>query len=192
MADDFLRTWKRNQGNLLLLLAGIAAVLVSSVWYFDLLPNIELVGTENRGTARSVTRQPTVLVVTVLTAATPAGQEMRGRIMICQPFDQVSPELVPLATRDFQTSQAKVQALVITSLPPGTYAALAYLDPNGNGRLDFDEQGLPIEPVRLSHPMPNNQSPADPLNLEEAVFRIRPGQATNVRFNLDTSPKAAP
>ena len=44
----------------------------------------------------------------------------------------------------------RVQQPLVVSLPPGEYAVAAYLDLNGNGKIDRNWLGLPAEPYALS------------------------------------------
>lgn len=185
MPNDFQTAWRKNQGNLLLVLAGLATITVSAVWYFDALPKIELVsGSGDPTLARTITRQPTVLVATVLTPPATSERQVVGQVLIFQPFGQLTQENAPVAQQDFVVGESPVQVVLFTTLPPGEYAAVAYLDTNANGFLDFDGNGDPSEPFQLSYPRSAKVSDTGPYNLSDGEFRIRSGQPTNIRFRF--------
>ncbi|WP_213003996.1 DUF2141 domain-containing protein [Parahaliea maris] len=55
------------------------------------------------------------------------------------------------------------------TLPPGRYAFTAYLDVNGNGKLDSNFIGIPKEPVALSN---NAKARFGPPRFDDAVFEL--------------------
>lgn len=182
MLNQFLATWKTNQGNLLLAFAGLATAMVSAIWYFDLLPDITFVSSPTpRGVSRSVTRQPTLLVLTVLTPKPPEGESISVQFRVQAPVGSIADEADSLVTRQLNVGSNGVDALVVSELPNGTYSAFAFLDLNSNGKLDVSVQGVPTEPYRLSH-LPSTATTS--TGLEEAEFTLRAGQTTNLRFDF--------
>lgn len=51
--------------------------------------------------------------------------------------------------------------LVIKDLPPGDYGFAVYHDVNGNGKLDTNPMGVPIEPVAFSNDAQGRMGPPD-------------------------------
>jgi uncharacterized protein (DUF2141 family) len=76
----------------------------------------------------------------------------RGQIYVAV-YDR--PESFPTAgqQRTGQILPATEQSLIVhfKDLPPGEYAAVAFQDVNGNGKLDKNFLGIPKEPYGFSH-----------------------------------------
>lgn len=66
---------------------------------------------------------------------------------------------------EISDGKAKV---VFEDVTPGIYAILCFHDVNGNGRLDFNEMGIPLEPYGSS----NNVFRMGPPLFEDAKFTI--------------------
>ena len=60
----------------------------------------------------------------------------------------------------------------------GTYAVSAFHDANGNGKLDSNFLGLPLEAVGMS----NNQKLAGPPRFKPARFKVAGATAISIRF----------
>ncbi len=80
-------------------------------------------------------------------------------------------ERMPTVIHEFQLD-AEGAVTVVQELRPGQYSAFAFLDLNGNGRIDLDAEGLPLEPFRTSAPTPDSQ---DFKSLEPAAFQLNRG-----------------
>lgn len=52
-----------------------------------------------------------------------------------------------------------VVRLVVGDLPPGEYALTVFLDANGNGKLDTNPIGMPVEPYGFSNNASGNYGP---------------------------------
>lgn len=64
---------------------------------------------------------------------------------------------------------------------PGTYAVSAFLDENGNGRLDRNALGLPTEPWAVSNnPRPALRAP----RFSEAQFSLSAGEKKTIELNV--------
>lgn len=77
-------------------------------------------------------------------------------------------------------AQRGVTALVIRGLPPGRYAAQAYHDKNGNGRVDRMLFGIPTEGVGFSN---DAKIMFAPPKFADAAFVFAGGDAT-ISFSL--------
>ncbi|MCJ2035855.1 DUF2141 domain-containing protein [Methylobacterium sp. J-068] len=75
--------------------------------------------------------------------------------------------------------RAAAQRFVFPDVAPGTYAAVAYQDSNGNGRLDRTGLGLPLEPYGFSGESPRSARP----DFARARFSVRE-PAVSVRVRL--------
>lgn len=72
------------------------------------------------------------------------------------------------------------QRFVFADVVPGTYAAIAYQDTNGNGRLDRTGLGLPLEPYGFSGDAARSARP----DFARARFGVRePGAGVRVRLS---------
>jgi uncharacterized protein (DUF2141 family) len=65
-------------------------------------------------------------------------------------------------------------------VPAGAYAAVAYHDANGNGKLDFNPMGMPIEKMGFSR---DAQGLMGPPGFADAKFEVN-GSATAVLLTL--------
>ena len=76
--------------------------------------------------------------------------------------------------------RAAAQRFVFADVAPGTYAAVAYQDSDGNGRLDRTRLGLPLEPYGFSGESPRSARP----DFARARFSVRePGTRVRVRLS---------
>lgn len=80
-------------------------------------------------------------------------------------------ERLPIMMHEFQFD-AEGAATIVQELRPGHYSAFAFLDLNDNGRIDLDDDGVPLEPFRTSAPSLESQ---DFKNLEPAGFEVNGG-----------------
>ncbi|MDP3171923.1 MAG: DUF2141 domain-containing protein [Polaromonas sp.] len=88
-------------------------------------------------------------------------------------FDKAEgfPRGTPLRMAVAQPVQGKA-TLQFTDLPTGDYALTAYLDENGNDKLDSNLFGLPTEPYGFSR---NARGMAGPPPFTAAAFRVDDG-----------------
>ncbi len=61
---------------------------------------------------------------------------------------------------------------VITGLAPGQYGVKLFHDVNGNGKMDTNPFGMPVEPFAFSNSAKGNMGPA---NWDAAMFAVKPG-----------------
>jgi uncharacterized protein (DUF2141 family) len=64
-------------------------------------------------------------------------------------------------------------------LPPGQYAAVAYQDSNGNGKLDKNFLGIPQEPYGFSN---RARGSVGPPKFSEAAITLSPDGATKIEL----------
>ena len=64
-------------------------------------------------------------------------------------------------------------------LPPGQYAAVAFQDANGNGKLDKNFLGIPQEPYGFSN---GARGSAGPPKFSEAAVTLSPDGATRIEL----------
>jgi uncharacterized protein (DUF2141 family) len=77
----------------------------------------------------------------------------RGKVLVAV-FDSTENFLKqPMRTAaiDAAVAQAGKVQLVITGLPAGDYAFSVFQDENGNGELDMNPMGMPVEPYGFSN-----------------------------------------
>jgi uncharacterized protein (DUF2141 family) len=56
----------------------------------------------------------------------------------------------PVAALDLPAADAIMQEVEFADVPPGVYAIQVFQDLNGNGKMDFNWAGLPVEPYGFS------------------------------------------
>ena len=73
----------------------------------------------------------------------------------------------PIATKNSKINEGTA-SVVFENITPGSYAIVCLHDKNGNERMDFDANGMPIE----SYGMSNNKMLMGPPNFEDAKFTV--------------------
>lgn len=158
-----VRSWKNNHG-LVLLATGLgAAVGMSAITYFNVIPKIELV--DGEAFARQLAASPSSPRVHVdVIIAGPLSQDadspMHGRILVYPAFGKLESTKQPLISKRFDLSESGI-ALQTCELPRNaSYAIVAFIDENDNSQLDFsakpakdegNSSARPIEPFRFSN-----------------------------------------
>jgi uncharacterized protein (DUF2141 family) len=71
-----------------------------------------------------------------------------------------------------KANAAMKSAVVLTNLDPGQYAIILFHDENGNGKLDKNALGVPIEPYGFSN---NVRGFLGPPAFEEAIMEVNVG-----------------
>lgn len=71
-------------------------------------------------------------------------------------------------------AQTKTATIVFEKLPQGAYAIVVLHDENGNGQMDFDGQGIPLEGYGISNNPPQRQAPP---TTDEALFQLKQAEA---------------
>jgi len=93
------------------------------------------------------------------------------------------PETFPTTgqQRTGQILAATGQSLIVhfKDLPPGAYAAVAFQDVNGNGKLDKNFLGMPKEPYGFSN---GARSSAGPPKFSAAAVTINPDGTTTIEL----------
>jgi uncharacterized protein (DUF2141 family) len=107
-----------------------------------------------------------------LTLAFPALQSHQGAVMIvlydsAEAWKSGKPVRATLASAADAIPSAK-----LTGLPPGTYAARAFQDVDGDGKLGMNPFGLPTEPYGFSNGAVPNMGPP---SFEAAAFTVKAG-----------------
>ena len=102
----------------------------------------------------------------------------RGQIYVAV-YDR--PEIFPTARqqRTGRILEASAQSLVVQfkDLPPGEYAAVAFQDVNGNGKLDKNFLGIPKEPYGFSN---GARGSAGPPKFSAAAVTLNPDATTTI------------
>ncbi|MDG0852690.1 DUF2141 domain-containing protein [Roseateles puraquae] len=70
--------------------------------------------------------------------------------------------------------------VTLRNLPDGPVAVTVFQDANGNGRLDMNAMGMPVEPYGFSNDAAGQFGPP---KFEQAVFTPVAGQAVRLRLN---------
>lgn len=173
MIQSSSNTWKSNGGNVLLVTAGLATLLVCLVWYLNILPKIEFIAPRRPAPRRTIFQRPvTVLVVAVLVS-----EKYPSIVTIHRPFGEIEDTSDPVAFRQFPAGLPGTQVAVFTELATGNYAVSAFLDINDNGIFDVD----PPEPRQFFKP---SNSKVIPKSWSEISLPLSPTQPVNVRIDL--------
>lgn len=174
--------WNNNHGTQLLVIGCVASVAMCLLWYRQWLPEI------NFGQPAAISRPtgtvtaPGHFVGRIVSSPPADGEQVRGLLLLFayHTLDEVD-QHTPTRTLPFQLDPEGT-ATIVEELPPGRYAAFAFLDYNENGRLDFNSAGDPLEPFQTSSPTQERQ---DFKNLRPAAFAIQPDRPhfCRLRFN---------
>ena len=172
----FFKTWRTNQGNLLMAIAICVGAIMSMVWYFDLLKQIELSPTADAGSQWQSPPLRQTLVLISVAAPELAPEASIGIVRIYAPVGELDEVTAPILTRQFEVNASRLNSVLIQGLAPGDYVALVFFDFNGNQLIDSDE------PAKLSQ-SPLGVEPS-PVDLSTASFPVRAGQVQEVAFNF--------
>lgn len=129
---------------------------------------------------------------------TEPAKELEGAQAVRVRFTGVSPEQgkiwISLCTREEVarlaqggcSQSAQIPALenaehVFNPAAPGTYMISAFHDDNDNGRLDFDQQGIPFEAIGNSR---NAVGEFGPPTFDQVKFELRPLSETAQTLSL--------
>ncbi len=63
-------------------------------------------------------------------------------------------------------------SVTLAGLPPGLYAVKSFHDRDGNGRMNFNPLGMPLEPYGFSN---NARAPFGPPSWRRAAFEVKAG-----------------
>ncbi len=212
MLKSILKSWKENRGNLLLALGSVAGLMMCLVWYFQLVPEVRLMALSLPSTMVSSTgpRSAPNSLVGILRlpprerlAKSLTPESLRAVVEVYPPHDTItehlfSPLLVQVVTLPEGGGPV---AVVFNDLPPGRYAAVAYIDLDDNGRFDLDEAKLNSEPFSLARLLgpPRQASAANDLlnetggaiaeapELPVGIFELETGRTTLIVFDFESA-----
>ncbi len=129
-------------------------------------------------------KQPTLLIALLAAMAAAQAADLRvevtvpaqkqGAVMVAL-FDKSDgfPRGKPLQVATAQPADGKA-VVPFPGLPEGDYAVSAFLDENGNAKLDANLFGLPTELFGFSR---NARNPMGPPPFADAAFRVGPGES---------------
>lgn len=105
--------------------------------------------------------------------------ERKGKlyVQLCEQKDFLKPncpfqQIVPVSGGSVALNFAKV--------PPGRWAALAFHDENGNGKLDVNQLGIPVEGTAFSR---NAKGQYGPPKFDDAAQQVE-GQSAEFKFRM--------
>jgi uncharacterized protein (DUF2141 family) len=101
-----------------------------------------------------------------------------GHVMVAL-YDEGSFLKKPLAALRLKPSGGSVSG-TFGDVPAGVYAAVAFHDENGNGRLDFNPMGIPLEKTGFSR---DAQGVMGPPSFADSKFEVN-GAATAIIVTL--------
>lgn len=187
MPSHFQSSWVHNRGNLLLVLGSIAGLIMCLLWYFQLLPDFRFVTPRTEigvPPLRRAALDPLVVVVNgPVRGKNEAGEatQFHGYVELFAAQGTLAADQSPLHSTAFELRAPQAVPVILNGVNPGEYAALAYLDLNDNGKLDFDASLLPSEPYRLSN---SPTAASNSIDLSEAAFEISVGQIMLLEFDF--------
>lgn len=83
-------------------------------------------------------------------------------------YDEASFMKTPLNAKS-STIEAGVSTVIFENIPVGTYAIVCFHDANENGKMDFQENGMPIESYGTS----NNDLSFGPPQFNNSKFEVK-------------------
>lgn len=188
MADVPKRnSWHLNFGPQLLSIGTLVAGLMCVLWYFQLLPDFDAYNPDSQ---ISTDFRPTSAELVGRFELPKEGENSDAALGLLLIFAENSQiEFSSNPTFSFRVDLAdKDAATVIVRIPIGTYSAIACLDQNNNGLLDFDADGNLAEPALLG--TADGGKPFERGKLKENSFTISSSEPgfIHARFqNLNNS-----
>ncbi len=149
---------------------------MSILWRFNMIPDIGqslrvspiLIG----GRIKSA---PNIVVVSITSDDL---QDAEVHMQVFSSPGMVSELSTPVDTRTV-TIRNGLSEFLLTSLPRGSYAGLAYVDVNTNGQIDLADDGSPAEPFGFA----KVSSPAEAQSVANGVFDVS-GDPTFIKIHL--------
>ena len=176
MLKQLIQVWRNNHGPILFVSGFLVAICMSVLWRFNLIPDI---GPALRASPTLMgTRAKTVPNIVVVSITLDDSPDAEVTLQVFSPPDVASETLTPLETRTVQLDEG-VAEFVMTALPQGTFAAIAYFDVNENMQLDISDEGTPTEPYAFASSKQSN----DASTRAKGVFEVGTEPAF-VKFNL--------
>lgn len=142
---NYLRsTWRENNGWWLVGSAALVGGLLSLLWFFQMFPDLWVASTSNQPILSQTVQAKNSILVAQVNASEEAGGK-RGFLLLYRPDGLASD--APAYQQAFELDDSGA-VTVLMVLPPGIYRAVAFLDLNDSGQLDF-EGDQPLEPIRF-------------------------------------------
>ncbi len=134
------------------------------VWYFKLLPEVRFIRRNSTPQSVSAPTNPNYLVATIRIPVLKPNSEGKGpaslrcTVEILAQEEVLQSNYATLLTRSTLIgADGAPQAIIFSEELPEDFWILTYLDLNGNGKLDFDEEERATEPFRqIQNPAPTN------------------------------------
>lgn len=182
MLQNILKSWKRNHGNLLLTIGVVAALIMSLVWYFNILPDVEFVPDSTLSTQLPAgTNKTTPVFILVSGPVSPLGQQRRpsGIIQVHASDGNLDADTQPIQQWEFTLDHAGFATIGLMPPRSGSLAIVVFLDRNENGVLDYNSSGRPTEPLRIT---PDTTKPPVSLELDDAAIDLSNTGPIHFRF----------
>lgn len=170
MWKNLYKTWSSNHGWLLSGASLIVGLVASCIWYLDLVPQLNFVsgGVKQPLISQSIQPQNGVLVAQV--NALPESKRKKGRILLyTQSIDQTQ---TPEYQEKFEFDE-RGNAAILLVVPASEYMAIAFIDDNDNGQLDFDGETA-LESFRLPRTLASGQVIPSENPAEGGVIKLQP------------------
>jgi hypothetical protein len=173
MLQKIRAAWRRNHGTPLFAIACVAGLIMCVLWYKQWVPEVNFANPATFTRLADKGGAPSYFVARII-GPVPATEDtaVKGVLSLFAygGSDDVD-ERVPTVMHEFQFDPDGA-VTIVQELRPGQYSAFAFLDLNGNGRIDLDDAGIPLEPFRTSAA---TLEPQDFKNLEPAAFEVAAG-----------------
>ncbi len=147
MLKQLLQVWRNNHGPILFVSGFLVAICMSVLWRFNLIPDIGPALRASPTLLGSRSKSLHNIVVVTVTSDDSTSEEVT--LQFFSPSEIASETLTPVDTRTERLEGGTAEFL-ISDLPRGTFAAIAYMDANENMQLDVSEDGTPTEPFAFA------------------------------------------
>lgn len=177
MLKQLINIWRSNNGTVLFAFGVVAAIFMSFLWRFDMIPDI---GPALRASTMMIGSRQTKYVPTIVVVSITADDYPDADVMmqIFSAPDLASESTTPVETRN-TTLKGGLSEFVILDLLRGTFAGFAFIDSNGNGQIDLADDGSPAEPMGYVTAKSHDES----KSLGNGVFEVT-GEPTFVKIHL--------
>ncbi|MET0267931.1 MAG: DUF2141 domain-containing protein [Duganella sp.] len=98
------------------------------------------------------------LTVEVTGLTNPNAQGTKGQVLVAV-YNRAEDFLKKPMRATAAANNGGAVRVVVADLPPGDYALSVFLDANGNGKLDTNPIGMPLEPYGFSNDASGNYGP---------------------------------
>lgn len=169
MLENINKTWSTNHGWLLSGASLIVGLVACLIWYLDWVPEINFVNFTTKPPLVSQSIQPQSGILVAQINASSERQGKKGRILLySRNAEQTQP---PQYQEKFVLDERGASAILLI-VPTAEYMAIAFIDENDNGQLDFEDEQA-VEPFSFPRTALSGADTENLLSVEGGLVSLQ-------------------